>query len=202
MPSSSSELKPERDVPEHVARIRSAVERQRDQILRGIVVLVARGSRHLRWDEVHEQAQDVLGEAVERALAHAEKFDASRSVGAWVCGIAARVLLGRRREQARDRRCVAETTLGAEAWQAALDRLCIGSAAGALSDRLDLEQLLAGLDPGDRKALECRYFQGLDGEELARALDAPSAGAARVRLCRALQALRSAFRRSEKGGLS
>jgi DNA-directed RNA polymerase specialized sigma24 family protein len=112
MPLSSSELKPGRDVPEHVARIRTAVERDRDQILRGITVLVARGSRHLRWDEVNEQARDVLGEAVERALVHADTFDPSRSVAAWVCGIAARVLQGRRRDQARDRRCLPESALG------------------------------------------------------------------------------------------
>jgi RNA polymerase sigma factor (sigma-70 family) len=197
MPLSSSELN-----AEQVARIRSAVERDRDQILRGIVVLVARSSRHLRWDEVHEQAGDVLGEAVERALANAEKFDLSRSVGPWVCGIAARVLLGRRRDRARDQRTVAETALGPEAWQAALDRLCTASGERTQSDRLDLEQLLGRLAAADRQALACRYYEGLDGEELARALGAPSAGAARVRLCRALQALRAEFQRADRGAVS
>jgi RNA polymerase sigma factor (sigma-70 family) len=58
-----------------------------------------------------------------------------------------------------------------------------------------VRQALARLPEGQRHVLELRYFEGLDGEELAQALGAPTSGAARVRLARALQALRAQFRR-------
>jgi DNA-directed RNA polymerase specialized sigma24 family protein len=41
--------------------------------------------------------------------------------------------------------------------------------------------------------LELRYVEGLEGEEFAQVADAPSVGAARLRLARALQALRKQF---------
>jgi DNA-directed RNA polymerase specialized sigma24 family protein len=50
-----------------------------------------------------------------------------------------------------------------------------------------------------RQALELRYFQGLDRDELAQALGVPTAGAARVRVCRALQALRAQYLGDDSG---
>ena len=68
----------------------------------------------------------------------------------------------------------------------------------AVAGRLDLEQALARISPEERRAIEFRYYQGLDGEELATALGVSTPGAARVRVCRALQALRTHFAPAEE----
>ena len=83
--------------------------------------------------------------------------------------------------------------LGEQAWAAALGQLRTEPADAAVAGRLDLEQALARISPDERRAIEFRYYQGLDGEELAAALGASTPGAARVRVCRALQALRTHF---------
>lgn len=136
-------------------------------------------------------AAEVLHEAVQKALTQASRFDPSRSATAWVRGIAARLVLSRRRADARARRCVTATVLGQEAWETALQGLSVGSADPVVAGRLDLEQALAQISVEERRALEARYHQGLHGNALARALGVSSAGAARVRVCRALQALRA-----------
>jgi RNA polymerase sigma factor (sigma-70 family) len=170
-------------------------------LLQSVVVLVAKTEKGLRWPEVMELASEILHEAVREALKHASEFDPTRSPAAWVRGIAARLLLNRRRAEARARRCVPATVLGEEAWTAVLSQLSTGPADAATAGRLDLEQALSRMAPEERWAIECRYYQGLDGEALANALGVATPGAARVRVCRALQALRAHFRAADKEGL-
>jgi RNA polymerase sigma factor (sigma-70 family) len=178
-------------------RIREAIQEDHEALLRSVAVLVARSERRLAWPEVVDLATEVLHEAVREALKHAHDFDESRSATAWVRGIAARVLLGRRRAEARQRRSVSATVLGEEAWARLLAQLFTRAGDGAVAGRLDLEQALGRLSVDERRALVCRYYDGLDGQDLASALGVPSPGAARVRVCRALQALRSQFRLEE-----
>jgi DNA-directed RNA polymerase specialized sigma24 family protein len=175
------------------ARIRAAIAEEHEALLRSIAVLVARMDRRLPWPEVMDTAAEILHEAVQQSLQHALAFDTSRSAGAWIRGIAARLLLSRRRADARGRRCVAATVLGKANWAAALDQLRAGSTDAAVAGRLDLEAALACISPDERHAIECRYYQGLEGTHLARALGVATPGAARVRVCRALQALRTHF---------
>jgi RNA polymerase sigma factor (sigma-70 family) len=198
MPRNSSTSQPESGALECAARVRAAIEEAHEPLLRSVAVLVARTEKRLRWPEVMELASEILHEAVREALKHASGFDPTRSAAAWVRGIAARLLLSRRRVQARGRRCVPATVLGEEAWAAVLGQLCTGPADAAIAGRLDLEQALSRIAPEERRALECRYYQGLDGEALASALGVATAGAARVRVCRALQALRAHFPLAEE----
>lgn len=138
-------------------------------------------------------ATEILHEAVEEALKHAATFDLSRSAAAWVRGIAAKRLLNRRRADARGRRCVPATVLGDEAWAAAIAERSAAPDETVVAGRLDLRQALDRLSSSERRAIELRYFEGLDGARLAAALGVPTAGAARVRVCRALQSLRAHF---------
>ena len=179
-------------------RIRAAIEEEHEPLLRSIAVLVAKTGRDLRWPEVMEIASEILHEAVQEALKHADRFDPTRSATAWVRGIAARLLLTRRRAEARVWRCIPAAVLGEEAWAAALGQHCTGPTDAAVAGRLDLEQALARISPEERRAIEFRYYQGLDGEELAAALGVSTPGAARVRVCRALQALRTHFAPAEE----
>ena len=175
------------------ARIRAAVAEDHETLLRSVAVLVSKTERQLRWPEVMDVAAEILHEAVQEALRNALAFDPTRSATAWVRGIAARLLLTRRRAEARGRRCVSATSLGEANWVAALEQHCSGSTESAVAGRLDLKAALGRISPENRHVINCRYYQGLDGNNLANALGVATAGAARVRVCRALQALRSQF---------
>jgi RNA polymerase sigma-70 factor (ECF subfamily) len=171
-------------------QLRQAIEREYAVLFRRIAVLVYRVCGRLRRDEVADRVKEVLGEAVQRALQAAARFDPQRSATAWLMGFALRIL---QEQQRRARRTVLESDLSDEAWRCALEDLCATDNADAATIRLDICQALARLNDEQRRVIELHYFEGLDGEELARALNAPTAGAARVRLARALQALRGAF---------
>src|SRR4051812_6508563 len=82
----------ERDV-----RIRAAIDKEHESLLRSIALLVAQTGRDLRSSEVTETASELLQEAVQEALRHEERFDSTRSAAAWVRGIAAKLLLNRKR---------------------------------------------------------------------------------------------------------
>ena len=144
--SSNAEL--ESEVLERTVRIRAAIKEEHEPLLRSIAVLVAKTGRDLRWPEVMEIASEILHEAVQEALKHAERFDPTRSATAWVRGIAARLLLNRRRAEARVWRCVPAAVLGEEAWAAALEQHCTGPTDAAVAGRLDLEQALARISSG------------------------------------------------------
>ncbi len=178
---------------EGAARIRAILETDADALFRVIAVKVQNAFRHLRRDEVVERAYEVLDETARRALARPETLDPTRSAFAWLVGIGVHVLSDRNRNEARGRRLVTGTDLGDEAWTSLLGRLHLGPTDDAVGDKLDLHEALDRLDPRSRQVLECRFFRGLDGEELAGALGAPTAGAARVRVARALQQLRDQF---------
>ena len=197
MPKSPPNAESGAEALECAARIRAAIEDDYESLLRSVAVLVSKTERHRCWPDVKEIASEILQTAVEEALKHAHRFDPGRSATAWVRGIAARLLLSRRRTVARASRCVPATVLGDDAWSAALAQLCTGSADAAVAQRLDLGQALGRMSPEGRRAIELRYYQGLDGDELARALGVATPGAARVRVCRALQALRTHFPAAE-----
>ena len=78
----------------NAAQIRAAVAESHGPLLRTIAVLVAKSDRRVRWAQAMDIACEVLHEAVQEALKHAESFDPSRSASAWIRGIAAKLLLG------------------------------------------------------------------------------------------------------------
>lgn len=169
--------------------LRRAIERDYPLLIRRIGVLVYRLCGRLRRAEIEDRVTDILNEAVKRALQSAERFDPTRSATAWLIGFALHVL----QEQRRSRRIVVQSDLGAAVWRGILEVLASADDADAATIRLDIRQALARLEEPQRRILELRYFSGLDGEELAQAVKAPTSGAARVRLARALQALRAVF---------
>jgi DNA-directed RNA polymerase specialized sigma24 family protein len=150
------------------------------------VCSVAKGRpRH----EVAQRVDEVFSETVKEALAGSHRLRAGYPALPWLVGIAKNVVRGAVRDGARRVSTGSLTCDGAD-----LDRIaqCL-SGEGQVSDRMDVEMMLSRLKPGARRAVECRFLQGLDGDELAQALGAPSAGAARVRVSRAVQELRGLF---------
>lgn len=185
----SSPGDPETVGDDRADRLRQAIAQEYAVLYRRIAVLVYRVCGRLRRAEVADRVAEVLNEAAKRALQSAASFDPRRSATAWLMGFALRIL----QEQRRPRRAVVQSDLGEAAWHGALEELCSADDSEAATIRLDIRQALSRLDEQQRLVIKLRYFEGLDGEELARTLDAPTAGAARVRLARALQALRAVF---------
>jgi RNA polymerase sigma-70 factor (ECF subfamily) len=176
--------------PDPADTLRQTIERDLDVLVRRLTVLVYRVCGRLRREEVEERVGEVLQEATSRALEKAAAYDPARSATTWVMGFASRIL----QEQWRaGRRTIVQSDLGDAAWRGALEELCSADDSHAATIRLDIRQALSRLDEEQRRVIQLRYFEGLDGEELARELNAPTAGAARVRLARALQALRASF---------
>jgi RNA polymerase sigma factor (sigma-70 family) len=190
----ASNRKTEPPSDERADHLRTVIQREEATLRRRIGALVYRICGALRPNEVDGRVWEILNESVSRALKNAEKFEMGRSATAWLMGFALRVLQEQRRGRAR--RPVVQSDLGDAAWRQALEGLCTVDS-DAATIRLDIRQALARLDEPQRRVVELRYFKGLDGEELARALGAPTAGAARVRLTRALQALRLQFGSTE-----
>jgi RNA polymerase sigma-70 factor (ECF subfamily) len=197
MPMDTTNVPLEPEARGRAARIRQVITERHDELLHSVALMVSKSLQHLRWADVVDVAQEVLNTAVGEALAHAELFDPARSAAAWIRGVAANVLRDRCRADARARRCVPETSLGKEGWESALSQLRTEPPGEALDPRLDLASALARLPPEDRHVIELRYYQDLDGEQLAQALRAPTSGAARVRLCRALRVLRERLQHAE-----
>jgi RNA polymerase sigma-70 factor (ECF subfamily) len=188
MAASASRAEPDPEVAARAAHLCRLIEQEYETLWRRVAALVYRMCGPLRRDEVRDRVQEVLNETVRRALQAADRFDTSRSASAWLMGIAVHVIQDQLR--GRKKKTVVVSQMPAERWQQVLEQLSEASDEKAVSIRLDVRQALSRLDPRARRVIEARFFEGLDGEELARAVDAPTVGAARVRLTRALQALR------------
>jgi RNA polymerase sigma factor (sigma-70 family) len=145
--------------------LRLTIDREYPVLFRRIAVLVYRICGPLRRSEIEDNVAEVLNEAVKRALQSAAAFDTQRSATAWLMGFAVRILQERR----HPRRTVVQSDLGEEAWRGALAELCAADDAEMATIRLDIGQALGRLDERQRRVIELRYFEGLDGEDLARA---------------------------------
>jgi DNA-directed RNA polymerase specialized sigma24 family protein len=191
MPPNPADLGPGTAAREQAARIHDAIERDVESLFKAIAVKVQKFGGPLRRDEIEERAVEVLDETVRRALDFSEKLDSGRPVYPWLIGIALNVLLEQGRGAVRQRRQVPESVLGEKAWSRMLDRLVYEPCDEAIADRIDLREAMGQLDARSRAVLDHRYLRGLEGDELAEAIGAPTAGAARVRVFRALQCLRA-----------
>jgi len=179
-------------------RLRAAIERDHRRLCAYVATLVRRFEGPMRHDLVCERVDEVVAEAVGRALERAEAFDPRRSAFHWVTGIAINVIREARRRAGRPTQ-VKQTDLGEAAWRRVLESL-IDPATDQDGTRAErLQQAMSRLHQSDRRLLELGYVQGLDGAALAREVGAPSPGAARVRLCRAVKALAEEYHRGAAG---
>jgi RNA polymerase sigma factor (sigma-70 family) len=147
-------------------------------------------------------ASELLNEVVIQALEHEDQFRTGGQPKAWLLGIAANLVKRKQVEFARRTRrepLVRDLYPGDEDrlsdddlfdWLAALTDV---SSAAALESDEQVSAILAGVSAEDQRVLKLAILHGLDGEELAKALDC-KAGAARVRLHRALNRLRASYR--------
>jgi RNA polymerase sigma-70 factor (ECF subfamily) len=144
-------------------------------------------------------ASELLNETVVEALRHEQRFRPDAQPRAWLLGIAANLIRrqqvetaqrGRREPLVRDLAGDQDDLSDAELF----DRFSALATdeADALDDALAVKALLQGMSPEDQRILKLALEQQLDGNALGRALGI-TAGAARVRLHRALARARTHF---------
>jgi RNA polymerase sigma factor (sigma-70 family) len=146
-----------------------------------------------------DAAQELLNDVVVEAFRHADRFDSTRPPRAWLLGIAINLIKRRKvavGSQRKNEMLMCEVGRNDvldndEALFDLLEEIADESASGKLEARLDAQRLLAKVPDDDQTILRMRWFEGMDGTEIARALNI-SPGAARARLMRAMDRLREA----------
>jgi len=175
--------------PAPPSALRTAIEKDYRALERAVRVLVLRTTGPLRGHEIDGIVHETINETWIRAVRTEHRYDSSRPALPWLLAIATNVLLERRRAKFRDRRQLPETDL--LVGETLLENMhgAQDAAADSNSDRLAVQAVLAELPAETRSLLEARFVQGLSGPALAERLGI-SHGAARVRLCRAMQQFR------------
>lgn len=183
---------------DRVVLLRAAVEDNFEGLRRTIALYVGNSFWLGDRNERLAVANEVLDEAVARALRRPEAFDPNRPARAWLLGIANNVLRERLRQQGQDRQHRVHTVPRREdesivtPSEATLATLADLSA----NDEFRLIELLDLVGPDDQRVLRLAYVERLRGPALAEALGTKE-GAARVRLHRAVARLSDAYRRAE-----
>jgi RNA polymerase sigma factor (sigma-70 family) len=188
MGSEPADVMPRTDESERAEMIRSAVVSEFVPISRAVGAMVRSVERGRDREWVRQRTEEVLAITLLRALEHPGSFDPTRQALGWIVGIARNVMKGEARlAHGRPR-------------QADIDEVALESALGAIdptrngsADRLDIERMLTRLSPGQRRAIDLRYFQGKSDLELVQELGVTTAEAARARVFRAVQALRDLY---------
>jgi RNA polymerase sigma factor (sigma-70 family) len=176
---------------------------QHDASLLGSISVYARRLGLDAGDDARGLAVDIWQETVVEALAHADRFTATRQPVAWLLGISLNVIRRKKVEQAKHGR--REISLGRLRAQHPspiselefLDRLLPFSetASGpeqALESDEEVTALLSLVSPADQEVLRLAVLEDLERETLAQRLGIP-VGTARMRLHRALHRLRVAW---------
>ncbi len=159
------------------------------------------GGRDLPLDSA---AQDLLNDVVAEALEHEDRFRATGQPRAWLLGIAANLVRRRQRDmmQRNQREPLLRDLHPEMEGQMSDDELfdwiaeVAATTPDAFDQREDVHALLTALAPDDERVIRLAIMNGLDGEALAQSLQV-SAGAARVRLHRALGRLRLVYAQQE-----
>jgi DNA-directed RNA polymerase specialized sigma24 family protein len=191
MPSNSADLERGAVALENRARIKALFDDQAQaRALCLAITAMVRAGRTTPRGEQARCVDEVLSETVCRALDRPGTLKPGFPVRNWLIGIARNVLKGQGRERAREARLVRRgADLSDEAWDRVLTVLRAPSPDGLTSLQIDIEQVIGRLSPEEKKVLGCHYRSGLDGEDLATAIGAPTANAAYTRLHRARQRL-------------
>ncbi len=151
-------------------------------------------------------AMEVLQETAVEALSHADRFDATRQPMAWLLGIAVNVIQRKKVEKAkRAGRELLLSRLSANYPEAGsesdvLDLLIPVAVAGpeqSVEVGEQVKELLSLVSEDDQQVLRLAFLEDFEREALARRLGV-TAGAAGMRLHRALARLRSAWQEQKK----
>jgi RNA polymerase sigma-70 factor (ECF subfamily) len=159
-----------------------------------------------RGENVRLVADEAFQDAALEVVAHGVRFMHMAQPRSWFLVVATNILKRRRASFAKRYRfevLVSDLAAGSSQFSEAdiLERISIANAPGPeqiFESREQAREMLALVSPEDAQVLRLALLHDLNTEALARELDI-SAGAARVRLHRALKRLRTAwFQRNER----
>lgn len=169
----------------------AAIEANYGHLCASAAAVIRSGYHRLKDQQVVDLAEEVVHQAIARALGKAEDYDPSRRVVPWLMQFIIYVLKERHRNQRRERK---QSDLSELAWEQLLAGLSCQEPSASVTKLLPrLDQALGKISIEQREILLLCYRNGLDGMELAQAVGAATEGAARVRLHRARKALRQEF---------
>ncbi len=154
---------------------------------------------------VQPLATEVLHDAALEALAHADRLTSTTQPRAWFLVIATNILKRKRDEAIRQaRREILISDLhftpdapGESDFFDSLTRYAQPGPEGAFEENEQVREMLALVAPADQKVLHLALVHDLDTRSVARALGI-TPGTARVRLYRAINRLRQAWRLHEQ----
>ncbi len=170
----------ETDAVDHLTRLLVAArDGDRDALERFVAETQADVWKLCRYLGDVQYADDLAQETYERAIGSIHRFRADGSARGWLLTIARRTCVDHTRRATRRRRLD----------RAVLDNTTAGSADSVLvvpdpSGRVDLDRVLANLDPDRRSAFVLTQVLGLQYDEAAEVLDCPI-GTIRSRVARA-----------------
>ncbi len=179
-------------------RLRQFIETEAESLVGILRYYLARANTP--GDGLASAASELLNEVVIEALQHEARFEPTGQPRAWLLGIAANLIKRRQVETARRNqheplvRDLYPTLEGDLSDGELFDR--VANLVGMTEDELDADAqvaaLLRPLSPDDQHIIRLAVLHGLDGDALATELGIHP-GAARVRLHRALNRLRTAY---------
>jgi RNA polymerase sigma-70 factor (ECF subfamily) len=185
--------------------IAEAVEQCGDDLMRSARLLANRCNLPDPDEALADVAADLVQSAVVRALEIADKFDPSKPARPWLAGILVNVTKEERRRRYRRRqRSVSIRSATGERQrddgpdaisdEDLLDRLRRQGDESDPAGEINLNELLSLVSTPDQEVLRLSVVEDLSGRDVATRLGI-SEGAAYVRLHRALEHLRAAYRR-------
>jgi RNA polymerase sigma factor (sigma-70 family) len=178
---------------------------QRSAALLGVLHLYVQRMGLAHGSQVPEMALEIFQETASEALAHADRFAGSVQTMPLLLGIAANLIRRRKVEQAkRYRREESLSEMARRAPQPADEQTLLESLLPATSGPAQIVEsndeaaaMLALVSPEDRHVLRLAVLEGHQHTSLARELGT-TPGTARMRLHRALNRLRAAWKAREE----
>lgn len=177
-------------------KLKVFIENHRESLLKTLGFYLTRAGIGTPFDQ-HTEAQELLHEVVVEALDHADRFDPKRSPQAWLLGIGANLIKRRQTSVAKQlRREPLVHDLVKDETMSEVDIFDLLTAVNEENDparkfemQEEVQLLLDGVSESDREIIHLAILYDMNGDTLAETLGI-SAGAARVRLHRALNRVR------------
>jgi RNA polymerase sigma-70 factor (ECF subfamily) len=192
-------------MPNKHLQLKAFIENHREALLNTMGFYLIRAGLATPPNRLSE-AQELLHEVVIEALEHADRFDSTRSPQAWLLGIAANLI--KRKQAALAKRMRREPLVHDLVTDENLsedDVFDLVTAVNIENDparKFELQEqvrlLLEGVSESDRDIIHLAILYDMNGDSLAETLGV-SAGAARVRLHRALNRVRTNWQASVEG---
>lgn len=180
-----------------IEALRAAITNEYPSLLKTTQMMASKARLAARGESVTALAEDILSEAVTRAMSRADRWSPDTLARPWIAAFVAHIILERQRALGSDRQRFQQTAASADehAETSILDRLIDPNS--LTQDHLF--ELLDQVSEPDRTLLRLAYVEREPQVDIARRLGITD-GALRVRLTRARQRFVREHRDADQGG--